>query len=123
MTLEEAMEEIFGHGFLFTLRPTKGLEALRVIRKALQEYQDQQQNPTLLRWIPCSERLPDEPGIHVLVTDGIHIMESWYEVIDGEILWVDNYTMYVNIRFGKVTHWMPVPDAPAKEKPPQNAGR
>lgn len=63
-------------------------------------------------WIRCSERMPDEPGIHVLVTDGIHIMESWYEVIDGEKLWVDNYTMYVNIRFGKVTHWMPMLELP-----------
>lgn len=79
--------------------------------------------PSANLWIPCSDRLPDEPGIHVLVTDGIHIMESWYEVIDGEILWVDNYTMYVNIRFGKVTHWMPVPDVPAKENPTPNVGR
>ena len=63
-------------------------------------------------WIPCSERMPDEPGIHVLVTDGIHIMESWYEVIDEEMLWVDNYTMYVNVNFGKVTHWMPLPEPP-----------
>ena len=63
-------------------------------------------------WIRCSERIPDEPGIHVLVTDGVHIMESWYEVIDGEMLWVDNYTMYVNIRFGEVTHWRPMLELP-----------
>lgn len=66
------------------------------------------------RWIPCSERMPFEPGVHVLVTDGLHIMESWYEVIDGELLWVDNYTMYVNINFGEVTHWMPIPELPLK---------
>jgi hypothetical protein len=38
MTLEEAMDEIFGNGFVFTLRPKKALEALKVIRKALLDY-------------------------------------------------------------------------------------
>lgn len=38
MTLQEAMEEIFGHGFLFTLRPTKARKALWIIRKALLDY-------------------------------------------------------------------------------------
>ena len=72
--------------------------------------------PTVGGWISCSERMPFEPGVHVLVTDGLHIMESWYEVIDGELLWVDNYTMYVNINFGEVTHWMPLPELPGGDK-------
>lgn len=38
MTLEEAMQEIFYHGFVFTLRPKKALEALKVIRKTLLDY-------------------------------------------------------------------------------------
>ncbi|MBR0340816.1 MAG: hypothetical protein IJH64_00925 [Oscillospiraceae bacterium] len=38
MTLEEAMREIFYHGFVFTLRPKKALEALKVIRKTLLDY-------------------------------------------------------------------------------------
>ena len=38
MTLEEAMKEIFYHAFVFTLRPKKCLEALKVIRKALLDY-------------------------------------------------------------------------------------
>lgn len=60
-------------------------------------------------WIPCSERMPDAPGIHVMVTDGVHIMESLYELIDGEMLWLDNS---LDLRFGKVTHWMPLPEMP-----------
>lgn len=63
-------------------------------------------------WIPCNKKMPFEPGVHVLATDGAHIMESWYEVIDGETLWVDNYTMYDNVNFGEVTHWMPLPKPP-----------
>jgi hypothetical protein len=38
MTLEEAMKEIFYHAFVFTLRPKKALEALKVIRKTLLDY-------------------------------------------------------------------------------------
>lgn len=38
MTFEEAMQEIFYHGFVFTLRPKKALEALKVIRKTLLDY-------------------------------------------------------------------------------------
>jgi hypothetical protein len=53
--------------------------------------------------------MPFESGVHVLVTDGVHIMESWYEVIDGEMLWIDNY---ININFGEVTHWRPIPELP-----------
>ena len=64
------------------------------------------------RWIPCSERLPFEPCVHVLVTDGVHITESWYEVIDGEMLWIDNR---IDINFGEVTHWMPLPQLPKEE--------
>lgn len=39
MTLQEAMQEIFYHGFVFTLRPKKALEALKVIRKTLLDYE------------------------------------------------------------------------------------
>ena len=39
MTLEEAMQEIFYHAFVFTLRPKKCLEALKVIRKTLLDYE------------------------------------------------------------------------------------
>ena len=60
-------------------------------------------------WISCVERMPDEPGIHVMVTDGVHIMESWYELIDGETLWIDNC---INVNFGEVTHWKPIPELP-----------
>lgn len=66
-------------------------------------------------WIPCSERMP-EPGVNVLVTDGINQMVTWHEVIDGKAMWVDNFIVYVNVRFGEVTHWMPLPDPPGGDK-------
>ena len=133
MDLEQAMQEIFYHGFVFTLRPKKALEALKVIRKTLLDYKqlkadyidiDKQLRTanteidrlqSVSSFIPCSERMPDEPGIHVLATDGIRIMESWYEIVEGRALWVDNYTMYVNVNFGEVTHWMPLPEIPQRK--------
>lgn len=39
MTIEEAMQEIFYHAFVFTLHPKKCLEALKVIRKTLLDYE------------------------------------------------------------------------------------
>lgn len=67
--------------------------------------------PTVGGWISCSERMP-EPGVNVLVTDGINQMVTWHEVIDGKAMWVDNFIVYVNVRFGEVTHWMPLPEPP-----------
>lgn len=85
---------VYGEGYLDAIEHVTELLALM---------------PSASCWIPCSERMPDEPGIHVLATDGIRIMESWYEIVEGRALWVDNYTMYVNVNFGEVTHWMPLP--------------
>ena len=63
------------------------------------------------RWISVKDSVP-EAGVHVLVTDGIHMMVTWCEYIDNQCLWVDNYYTYVNVRFKEVTHWMPLPDYP-----------
>lgn len=122
MTLQEAMEEIFGHGFLFTLRPTKGRKALWIIHKALQEYQDQQLNPTL-RWIPCSERMPDPHAKVLFVTFGKSVWYGKYcGIRNGRKRW--ETSKFVSPFWDdEVTHWIPVPDAPAKEKPPQDQGR
>ena len=63
------------------------------------------------RWISVKDRVP-EAGVHVLVTDGIHMMVTWCEYVDNQCLWVDNYYTYVNVRFKEVTHWMPLPEPP-----------
>lgn len=38
MDLEEAMEEIYEHGIMFTWRPARAVMALRIMRKALQDH-------------------------------------------------------------------------------------
>lgn len=108
MDLEQAMEEIFGHGFLFTLRPAKGRKALRIIRKALQEYQDQQLNPTI-RWIPCSERLP-EKDMSVLISAQGHRVTAYYDAVKGVFMLTETEGLFYSM--SAVTHWMPLPEAP-----------
>lgn len=74
-------------------------------------------------WIPCSERLPEQseegqqPNVKcsdcVMVTDGrlIHmayfVNDSWCFADCGEVSELVEY---------KVTHWMPLPEPPEKER-------
>ncbi len=38
MDLEEAMDEIYEHGIMFTWHPARAVKALRIMRKALQDH-------------------------------------------------------------------------------------
>ncbi|MCE7360799.1 DUF551 domain-containing protein [Klebsiella pneumoniae] len=60
------------------------------------------------KWIPVSERLPDE-GDHVLVSDGVGMEVSW---IRGR-----EWKKLRHIYSEDVTHWMPLPAAPQEPKP------
>ena len=73
----------------------------------------------IFRWISVKDCVP-EAGVHVLVTDGIHMMVTWCEYIDNQCLWVDNYYEYVNVRFEEVTHWMPLPELPTNMRGEDN---
>ncbi|MDY1887955.1 DUF551 domain-containing protein [Klebsiella pneumoniae] len=59
------------------------------------------------KWIPVSERLPDE-GDHVLVSDGVGMEVSW---IRGR-----EWKKLRHIYSEDVTHWMPLPAAPQEVK-------
>ena len=55
-------------------------------------------------WISCSERMP-ELGVPVLVIGGSTAwVDKAYDSDDGVSFYEDNY--------GRVTHWMPLPDMP-----------
>lgn len=58
------------------------------------------------RWVPVTERLP-EPGVHVLIDlDGDMLIARFFE----SDWWLDPGGELI----GDITHWMPLPGAPAQ---------
>lgn len=68
-----------------------------------------------MTWIPIKERLPD-PFQPVLVTDGKEVWSAKIEVIAGIGGWAPHgYDGWdVSLDFDEPTHWMPLPEPPAK---------
>lgn len=72
------------------------------------------------KWIPVSERLPDESGLY-LVYERIETMKRWITNFDREVgkfgNWWDTapkgakYERCVFLEM-EVTHWMPLPEPP-----------
>lgn len=54
--------------------------------------------PTIDRWIPVTERLPDEDGYVIISTEDGKVWIAWYVVEWGHFPVVD-----------KITAWMPLP--------------
>ena len=81
-----------------------------------------------MRWIPVEERLPEKMGEYIVCVDGevksdaycmLEGIERWL-CYDGSInaLYIDPYSSKP-LRDGpypRVTHWMPLPEAPKEEK-------
>lgn len=65
------------------------------------------------RWIPVSERLPEE-GIKVNILYDTPCVEDEPEVAVymGDDLWAIAPEEYLDRVYCKVTHWMPLPPAP-----------
>lgn len=60
------------------------------------------------RWIPVTERLPEESGNYLIVDDGT-IMEAYYGKEWAGDNWTDPVEMYMTYH---PTHWMPLPELP-----------
>lgn len=79
--------------------------------------------PSANLWIPCSERLPDSHAKVLFVSFGKSVWFGKYcGIRNGHKTW-ETSKFATPFWDDEVTHWMPVPDAPAEEKPPQNVGR
>lgn len=68
------------------------------------------------RWIPVSERLPEEQVFVLILQDDGRMMVA--EKVDGD--WWYRYFAYDVDRWdeneqGKITHWMPLPKGPEEE--------
>lgn len=85
----------------------EGKTAFRMAIKALELFGISEHLPSAQRWIPVSERLPDEEDVPVLVTDDAGGMKTididfCYRCEDtGERFWYASQN---------VTAWMPLPE-------------
>ncbi|HFF8625267.1 dATP/dGTP pyrophosphohydrolase domain-containing protein [Escherichia coli] len=61
-------------------------------------------------WISCSERMPEETGDIIVVSDGIVMSGISYSRRDGFYITALEYDDDEPI--GGVTHWMPLPEPP-----------
>ena len=63
---------------------------------------------TIQKWIPVSERLPEESGEYLTYCgeyDGICVI--YYEILKTKNKWITKWK--------EVTHWMPLPEPPKEE--------
>ena len=65
-------------------------------------------------WISCSERMPEETGDIIVVSDGIVMSGISYSRRDGFYIAALEYDDDEPI--GGVTHWMPLPEPPKVAK-------
>ncbi|EKT7026235.1 DUF551 domain-containing protein [Escherichia coli] len=65
-------------------------------------------------WISCSERMPEETGDIIVVSDGIVMSGISYSRRDGFYIAALEYDDDEPI--GGVTHWMPLPEPPQEAK-------
>ncbi|EEQ7779979.1 DUF551 domain-containing protein [Escherichia coli] len=65
-------------------------------------------------WISCSERMPEETGDIIVVSDGIVMSGISYSRRDGFYMAALEYDDDEPI--GGVTHWMPLPEPPQEAK-------
>ena len=73
--------------------------------------------PKMPRWIPVTERLPDE-DVSVLVLCKNHAMfVGFYRVYSQEGRWHTKTALNSSklLNKGRVTHWMPLPEPPQEK--------
>jgi len=65
--------------------------------------------PSAQRWIPCSEKLPDETGTYLVTkrSNAYPVAEGVYIV--GSACWTDTYAGK-RYRDGYILAWMPLPE-------------
>ena len=74
------------------------------------------------RWIPCSERLPEQEGTYIVVTNKVKPVVTTARFYDASDLrdYKGNVFGHEDAHFQAnryVTHWMPMPEPPMPEPP------
>ncbi|WP_052445789.1 DUF551 domain-containing protein [Klebsiella pneumoniae] len=66
------------------------------------------------KWIPVSERMPDEAQPVIVVSEGGVVQRTVYQYCEG--VWSDWYDMYDDVNVEAFTHWVPLPASPQEVK-------
>lgn len=70
---------------------------------------------TVQKWIPCSERLPEEAGSYLVMYHPCFWDDvEWSKRCVG----IDTFrgkSTWAKKKYQRVTHWMPLPEPPEKE--------
>ena len=67
------------------------------------------EQPAVNRWIPCSERMPEQEGFYLVYftfKDGTHATDITY---------INTAYISTGCLSRSITHWMPLPEPPEKE--------
>ena len=67
------------------------------------------------RWIPCSERLPEDDREVLAVSDGCVLIANWQGEWIKYIELEDDYTILEPVNIN-VQYWMPLPEPPEGEE-------
>lgn len=88
------------------------VEVVRAIAAELQKHRKAYANTAASKdsWISCSERMPEETGDIIVVSDGIVMSGISYSRRDGFYMAALEYDDDEPI--DGVTHWMPLPEPP-----------
>lgn len=72
------------------------------------------------KWIPCSERLPEENGQYLITIKYKHVNNSYEDIYAEHGEWLDGeWDMFCFGHCGEVEDiiaWMPLPESPYKEE-------
>lgn len=96
--------EVNYHGVFDLLR-----EAADALKQLQAENNRLKEKIQQMRWIPVEERLPEEKQRVIVRCERVGTSVGW-------ILW-GNWMTDIGPGAGKVTHWMPLPQPPARRPP------
>ena len=70
-------------------------------------------------WISVKERLPEQPGVFLVITKAGNQSVQWFHMLDKNIpveTYKDTLRYFCDVsQHEKITHWMPLPPPPKED--------
>ncbi|MGN0787103.1 MAG: DUF551 domain-containing protein [Christensenellales bacterium] len=108
MTREEAIKHIITYAYYADDIPLQVATALDMAISALRARQEQESKP-LNEWISVKDKLPEDQVEVLVLTRSMKGMRN----VDKGYLSIDHF---IHRGRAQVTHWMPMPEPPEKER-------